>query len=433
MALSRLPVYSVVFSLLLVGLPQVAHSQDIKDLRERGREMLGEIKKDIKAHYYDPNFRGVDLEARFKEADAQITGAVTGDQIYGIIAHTLLAFGDSHTYFIPPVWSLKVDYGWEMQMIGDKCLVTSVDGGSDAHAKGLRPGDQVLTIFDIPVSRANLGQITYLFYRLRPVKGLLVLVRDSGGKTRQLELLTKVEKATWGTIAEMEEERKYSPQYYLDVSEDLFIWKMPAFTLGEKGVDEMMKKVGKHKTLILDLRGNGGGYEVVLQHLLGYFFDHDVKIGERRGRKESKPVIAKTQREKVFRGRLFVLVDSASASAAELFARVVQLEKRGSVIGDRTAGAVTEARRFTHEYFRRKGFLVSALAVTYGVSVTVNDLIMADGKSLENSGVFPDEIILPTSRDLAANNDIVLLRAAALAGVQLDLKKMTPHLLPGQQ
>jgi len=96
------------------------------------------------------------------------------------------------------------------------------------------------------------------------------------------------------------------------------------------------------------------------------------------------------------------------------------------VIGDRTAGAVTEALLFTHDYVRRKGFFVSAMAVTYGASVTVNDLIMTDGKSLENTGVTPDEIILPTSRDLAADNDVVLLRAVELAGVKPELKKVVP-------
>jgi len=100
-----------------------------------------------------------------------------------------------------------------------------------------------------------------------------------------------------------------------------------------------------------------------------------------------------------------VLVDSRSASAAEVFARVVQLEKRGTVLGDHTAGAVTEALHFYHQYVRRKGFLVSALAVTYGVSVTVNNLIMTDGKSLEHLGLTPDEVILPTPADLETGRD----------------------------
>lgn len=398
----------------------------MKNQIARGHEMLAEIKKDIKDNYYDRNFRGVNLDEHFDAAAKQIANAVSGDQIYGIIANALLVFDDSHTFFIPPVWSMQVDYGWTMQMVGEKCYVNSVERGSDASVKGLKLGDQILAIYEVPVTRQNLWQLEYLFYKLRPLKAIVVTTQNAAGQRRRVEFLTKVTSSTWATVGRLQRETSQSIQYYRELEGDVFNWKMPEFDLSEKGVDQMMKKVGKHKALILDLRGNGGGYEETLQYLLGYFFDRDVKISDRKGRKESKPIFAKTRGAKVYKGQLLVLVDSRSASAAELFARMVQLEKRGTVLGDRTAGAVTEARHFPHEYVRKKGFLVSALAVTYAVSVTVNDLIMADGKSLERVGVTPDEIILPSPQDLAEENDPVLVRAAELAGSPLNLKKIKP-------
>jgi C-terminal processing protease CtpA/Prc len=51
--------------------------------------------------------------------------------------------------------------------------------------------------------------------------------------------------------------------------------------------------------------------------------------------------------------------------------------------------------------------------------VTDADLIMSDGASLENTGVTPDEQMLPTAADLAAGRDPVLAHAAAVLGITI--------------
>ena len=55
----------------------------------------------------------------------------------------------------------------------------------------------------------------------------------------------------------------------------------------------------------------------------------------------------------------------------------------------------------------------------WGVEITDADIIMSDGKSLEHTGVVPDQIRLPTAADIAAQRDPVLVYAASLLGVKI--------------
>src|SRR5688500_3916609 len=85
--------------------------------RDRARTMLNIIKNDIKKNYYDPNFHGIDLDTRFKEAEEKIKVATSQSHILGIIAQATIDLNDSHTYFIPPSRPYSIEYGWQMQMV----------------------------------------------------------------------------------------------------------------------------------------------------------------------------------------------------------------------------------------------------------------------------------------------------------------------------
>lgn len=394
--------------------------------KDRGRDILNVIKTDLKKNYYDPSFHGLEVDAHFKTAGEKIKTATSLGQVFGIIAQTLVDLEDSHTFFLPPGRAARTEYGWRMQMIGDKCFVTAVKPGTDAESKGLKPGDEISVISGTIPIRDNFWKIEYYFYALRPQPGVKLTVRRPGGQEAELPVLAKITPLKrvvdlskgdiFELIRENENAMHFDRQRYYEIGDDLLIWKMPNFEIEENQVDEVMSKVRKHKALILDLRGNPGGYSLTLQRLAGYFFDHDVKIAELKGRKEMKPLQAKTRGDKTFNGQLVVLVDSRSASAAEIFSRLMQLEKRGIVIGDRTAGAVMQSLAFPHE----SGTDVVAL---WGVSITNADVIMSDSKSLEKVGVNPDELLLPTAADLAAGRDPVLARAAQLVGAKLDPAK----------
>jgi len=413
---------------LLAVISQIATAQTITKLDlERGRAMLQTIKTELKKNYYDPSFHGIDIESRFQTAEEKIKQASSNGQIFGIIAQVLIELDDSHTFFVPPPRATKVQYGWEMQMIGQGCYVTAVKPGSDAEAKGLKVGDQILMIGSYQPTRQNLWTISYLIYAIVPQPVLSLKVRTVDGAERQLEIRAEMKEGKrvrdftnyneiQEAVRETQNENCLHRHRTAEVGDDLLIWKMPAFDQTIEQVDTMIDKARKHKTLIIDLRGNGGGRQDTLLRLVGGLFDRDIQIGELKGRKENKPLKAKTQGKDIFTGQLIVLVDSQSGSAAELLARIIQLEKRGQVLGDQTPGYVMRARYYPLQ--------VGVTTVTlFGLSVTDADLIMSDGKSLEKIGVTPDEVSLPTAADLAAKRDSVLTRAAALLGVKLEPEK----------
>jgi len=213
-------------------------------------------------------------------------------------------------------------------------------------------------------------------------------------------------------IREEEREELLMRARSVEFGDDVMVLKFPSFDFTESEVDSMLGKARKHKALIIDLRENGGGSEDTLKAYLAGIFDHEVKIGDRVMRNSNKPIVAKPRGHNVFAGKLVVLVDSKSGSASELLARVVQIEKRGTVIGDHSSGSVMEAKHYSYKQGMDQ-------VVFFGASITEANILMTDGNSLEHTGVTPDEIALPRAADLASGSDPVLAHAVEACGVKL--------------
>jgi C-terminal peptidase prc len=389
--------------------------------RERGLEMLAAVKKELKDNYYDPNFHGLDIEKNYELARTLIKQATASGQVNMVIASFLLDLNDSHTFFIPDERIGFPDYGFSVQMIDKTCFITSVKKDSDADKKGLKAGDLIYSFDRLEPSRESLWKINYLYNTLDPKAQISLVLQNLDKTLREVVINTKLVK--WEDYEREMEKRKYkikySPFECKAIESETSICRLKTFDASTGDIDKMMKTVKDSKNFILDLRQNSGGLVDTTKHLLGYFFEKDILIGTEKKRKASKEIFAKTQKNKVFSGKLSVLVDSNSASASEVFARVIQLEKRGNVIGDRSAGAVMESIQIVKTLIPRVA-LQTYTTVPYAVNVTIADLMMEDGKSLENVGVNPDFFIVPSGSDLSLNRDVVLAKAASLLEIKLD-------------
>src|ERR1700693_4713140 len=183
---------------ILCGLvPVAAWSQQYTKLdRELAESMLRDADADVQKHYYDSKFRGIDWRARVQEAGKNIASARSMDDAVSEIAALLDSLHDSHTSLLLPPRTHVHDYGFQMEMIGDRCYVVRVRAGSDAEKKGLRQGDEVRAVNGYPVSRKNFRRLVYIVNVLHPLQELRLTLTDAGGGQRQLEVMTKFQLST---------------------------------------------------------------------------------------------------------------------------------------------------------------------------------------------------------------------------------------------
>jgi carboxyl-terminal processing protease len=398
--------------------------------RERALGILDTVVKGIQENYYDPKTNGVDWNAVLANARIKIAESNSLDAALAQVAAAVGVLNDSHTVFEPPYRPYKLDWGFQYQMIWSRCFVTRVRPGSDAAAKGVKPGAEVLSIDGVVPKRQNLWNLDYLVNTLDPQPEMALELQYPSGEKQSLHVTPKVTKAPamtarfgggiWNDMQRRDDNARHRLRMQVDQFGDVAILKFPEFSYDAAEYYTLSGKIKNDKTLIIDLRGDPGGYVISLEYFLGMFFDKDLKIADRVERNKTKPQIVKSEHHMYFPGKVIVLVDSKSSSAAEIFARVMQLEKRGTVIGDLSSGYVMESK---YVPFFSSG-------VDYGAAITVANLIMTDGKSLEHRGVKPDEAIFPEPSDLEAGRDPVLARAAQEVGVNLspeDAGKLFPY------
>jgi C-terminal processing protease CtpA/Prc len=387
--------------------------------RERGLAILLNIKEAIEERYYDKTYNGIDLDARFKSAAERIRKLDANWQIYRVIAQVVLDFDDSHTIFYPPERLKRVQYGFSLQMIGETCYVVDVKKGSDAESKGLKVGDVVNRIGSFRPDRSNLWKINYLYYSVDPqeVLKLSVLGADNTPKDVEIKAAFRSEEENELEARKRRKAKLDDPYKCRELNTETIACKLRTFAVGTDRIDKLMKEVSGYKKMILDLRGNDGGYVKTEQYLTGFFFDRDVKIGDLVSRGKTSERLAKPQKNGGFKGELVVLIDSDSRSAAEVFARVIQIEKRGQIVGDVSSGMVMTSQFHSLTTVRpgKPDFEFSV----FGLNLTIADLIMSDGNRLEKVGVVPDHPLGPTRTGLANGADPVLAFAAGLLKVKI--------------
>jgi len=382
------------------------------------RGMLRLARAEVVKEFHDPARIGPAFDNDCAAAERSLSRARSNGEALMMIAQVFLNIGDSHTMFFPPGRRDDVKHGWEFGASGDGTYVTRVEPDSDAAAKGLRVGDKLLLIDGIEPRPVDNFRLQYLLYLLVPRPGMRVIVQAPGQQPRQLDIAAKVtRRATirditpqsggiYEYILEGERDDEKQRSRFVSLPGDILVWKLNRFD--DKKVPAGLRRAGSAKAVVLDLRGNPGGRVDSCHDLLRGFLDGKFPAYTEVGRSKSKDVSLSGRG--TFSGPLFVLIDNRSSSASEVFAALIQIRKRGVLLGERSGGNLTTAKYYPLE-------MGTAQKLTlFGVMVGIGKMVMPDGSIIEGHGVMPDEVDVPTHEDLYTGRDPALARAITLAG-----------------
>ncbi|MBN1338065.1 MAG: S41 family peptidase [Bacteroidales bacterium] len=246
---------------------------------------------------------------------------------------------DPHSRYIPreelrdanePLEGSYEGIGVTYQLFNDTILIISPYPGGPSDQAGIRPGDKIIRIEDENVTGNNVDH-DFVLQRLRGKKGSKVnLGIARHGKKN---------------IMEFQITRDEIPIRSLDagymVNETIGYIKLNRFSMSTPGEFHMamsqLKKNGM-QSLILDLRGNSGGYLDVAVDLADMFLDAGKLIVYTEGVSSPKKKYNSTFSGSFEEGKLVVLIDEGSASASEIVSGAIQDWDRGLIIGRRSFG-----------------------------------------------------------------------------------------------
>ncbi len=162
----------------------------------------------------------------------------------------------------------------------------------------------------------------------------------------------------------------------------------PAFESAVKGCKATCRG------FVIDLRGNPGGIGILAMGLAGFFVTQQEQVLGTMVRRDSKLKFTVNPRAEIYTGPLAILIDSGTASTAEIMAGGLQDLGRARIFGSRSMGAALPS-------------VIERLPSGDLFQYPVANYISRNGKTLEGEGVTPDQIVVLTPALLAAGDPVL--------------------------
>ena len=322
------------------------------------------------------------------------------DKVWGAIQGLTAVYGDPYTVFMPPEESKAFagdisgnfeGVGMELAIKDKNIVVVAPLKGTPAYNAGVQKGDVVLAIDGKTTAGMSVDEAVKL---IRGKAGTVVTIKFArDGKTEPVEI-----KIIRGIID--------VPTAETEIKGDVFVIKL--YNFYAPSVDKFKLALrdfiasGKTK-LILDLRGNPGGYLESAVDMASWFLPLGKTVVKEDFGTNIDEQIYRSKGYDIFNSNLqmMILADSGSASASEILAGALQEHKIAKIVGTKTFG---------------KGSVQELINITPDTSlkVTIARWLTPNGISISDGGLTPDYEVNMTADDVKANKDPQMDKAISL-------------------
>ncbi len=296
----------------------------------------------LKEKTMSPTFFGVSKRSSLQELTDLIKNKYVDklayDSINALAATELLEHLDPHSVFIPAADLTVVNeemqgnfegIGIEYRLINDTVTVMNVIKDGPSQKAGIQIGDQLLAVADtIKVSGVKVSAVSIRKYFRGPINSSVKVKLKRGGAIQHVTIIRNVIPVSSIDAAYVIAPgtgyiriNKFAERTYEEFMQNL----------------EMLQKK-KIQSLVIDLRGNGGGLMKEAIDIADEFLEDDQLIVYTEGEHTPK-MEYRSKRPGIFeKGKLVVLIDETSASASEVLAGALQDLERATIVGRRSFG-----------------------------------------------------------------------------------------------
>lgn len=346
-----------------------------------------------------------------KYVAASSTETTTQDRLYGAISGLVKSYDDPYTVFLPPTDAAQFGedisgnfsgVGMEVGLRDGLITVISPLADTPAEKAGIMAGDVLVEIDGTSTEDMTVDEAVQLIRGEKGTDVVLVIYRSGATSLKEISV-------TRDTIS--------IPTVKTEMKDGAFIISLYSFNaLSEMKMQEALREYTRSgsKKLVLDLRGNPGGYLQSAVSIASYFLPAgEVVVREQFSEEQSEDVYrSKGYTLKQYAPEeMVVLVDGGSASASEILAGALQEHGVATLIGDVTFG---------------KGSVQELIELPDGSSlkVTVARWLTPNGISISEGGLTPDVAIERTVEDIENDYDPQL--EAAVNWVNGDKSSLVP-------